>query len=64
MVGAAVPPASIDEYGDPRPGEDDVCGVTDGAKGPRIYAVSEAAGMDQTPDGQFWAGIAPSVGLH
>jgi hypothetical protein len=53
VLEAAVPPAPVDEHGDPGPGEDHVCGVPGTGEGACIDAVAESCGVYQPPDGHF-----------
>jgi hypothetical protein len=64
MLSAAVPPASVDEHGDPRPWEDHVRCVPHAGQRARVNPVTEASGVDQAPDGHLRASIAAAVGLH
>jgi len=64
MLGAAVPPASVDEYGYPGASEDHVSGVPSSAQRPGVDEIPEAASMDQAPDGHLGGGVTTAIGLH
>ena len=64
MVWAPMPIASVNKYCDTGASEDNVSCPPKILLGSRIYAVSQALGMQEAPYGELRGRIASAVGAH
>lgn len=59
-----MPETAVDEYGDSRPGENDVRPTSQSGNRWIVDAIPEARRMENPTNGEFGSGVAPPIAPH